>query len=117
MDGVSMTCEIVWARESRTARLSCGILRRNVDEHDEGFKASIIAGSERSDQERETLEKFNPDLRELELGTVIEHAMDAMGLTGTNKVFCNDILRVEASSPQQPHLTLVDLARSIPSRQ
>ena len=63
------------------------ILRRTVDEHDEGFKVSIIAGSERSDQERETLEKFNPDLRELELGTVIEHAMDAMGLTGTNKVF------------------------------
>lgn len=35
-------------------------------------------------------------MRQLELGTVIEHAMDAMGLTGTNKVFCNDILRVEA---------------------
>jgi hypothetical protein len=48
-------------------------------------------------------------LRVIEDRFIVDEAMGAMGLVGTEKVFCTDILLVEVSSPEQPHLTLVDL--------
>jgi GTP-binding protein EngB required for normal cell division len=86
------------------------ILRRSLHEQDEGMKVSIIPGRDRSSTERQVLEEFDPDMQELDIGLVLDLAMDVMmGLSGTNRVLCTDILRVEISSPQQPHLTLVDL--------
>lgn len=72
------------------------VLRRSFDE---GLKVSIIPGSDRSDQERKELETFNPVVQPMDLGTVIADARNAMGLEGTERVFCTDILRVEVSSP------------------
>jgi hypothetical protein len=43
-----------------------------------------------------------------ELPHTIERAMEYMGLDGTNN-FSEDVLRVEISAPDVPHLTLVDL--------
>lgn len=41
----------------------------------------------------------------------MEKAKEAMGLStpGSDRVFSTDVLRVELSGPQQPHLTMVDL--------
>ncbi|RYP73838.1 hypothetical protein DL769_004151 [Monosporascus sp. CRB-8-3] len=72
-------------------------------------KISIIAGSDRTDGEREKLSALNPRTDGLDLSKVIDDATEVMGLAGTDKVFCTDILHVEISSPKQPHLTLVDL--------
>lgn len=85
------------------------ILRRTIDEHNESLKVSIIPGPDRTDEECRELEQFKPDVRDLNLSSVVDNAMEVMGLTGTHKAFCTDILRVEVSSPTQPHLTLVDL--------
>ena len=46
---------------------------------------------------------------DLQLEDIIEAAKDAMGIDDSSKVFSSDILRLELSGPEQPHLTLVDL--------
>lgn len=74
---------------------------------------SIVPRADRSEQEKETLRAFaisvstdNPSLEQ-----VVEKAKDAMGLSNpsSSRVFSTDVLRVELSGPQQPHLTIVDL--------
>ncbi|RYO88159.1 hypothetical protein DL764_008764 [Monosporascus ibericus] len=85
------------------------VLRRSATQHEQPLKVSIIPGKDRSEDERVAMEKFAIDWQDLDLGTIIDRAMITMGLAGSDKVFCSDILRVEYSSPEQPHLTLVDL--------
>jgi GTP-binding protein EngB required for normal cell division len=83
------------------------VLRRDTTS---GVKISIIPGPERSTDERERLGGFYAeiDIANPDLGSVVEKAKDAMGLSDT-KVFSTDTLRVELRGPTQPHLTLVDI--------
>lgn len=85
------------------------VLRRSSERNQIGLKVSIIPGRDRSADERQRIEKFGVKFQELDLGAIIDEAMEIMGLMGTERVFCTDVLRVEVSSPEQPHLTLVDL--------
>jgi GTP-binding protein EngB required for normal cell division len=79
------------------------------------IKICIIPGSneERSPEEKIRLSEFKREIsvsaEDLELNEVIESAKVAMGIDDSNKVFSSDILRLELSGPEQPHLTLVDL--------
>jgi GTP-binding protein EngB required for normal cell division len=79
------------------------------------IKISIVAGSREKDRSESDLEKlrnfhYSESLEGLDLEPVIEAAKEAMGITeGGSKVFSSDILRLELSGPDQPHLTLVDL--------
>ncbi|KAF1813831.1 hypothetical protein P152DRAFT_394067 [Eremomyces bilateralis CBS 781.70] len=82
------------------------ILRRSTTV---GVKVCIIPSPERSEIEKEEIGKFSVALKDLDIGHVIESAKAVMGVNGTEKVFSSDILRVEISGPEQPHLTLVDL--------
>ncbi|RYO68431.1 hypothetical protein AA0116_g13 [Alternaria tenuissima] len=53
---------------------------------------------------------YSVSTEDLQLEAVIEATKDAMGISEKNdKVFSSDILRLELSEPNQPHLTLVDL--------
>jgi hypothetical protein len=79
------------------------VLRRSGEGNHLDLKVSIIPGKDRSETERKNLEQFGLNFPELDLGAVVDEAMGAMGLVGTEKVFCTDILRVEVSSPEQPH--------------
>ncbi|KAK2592604.1 hypothetical protein QQS21_009711 [Conoideocrella luteorostrata] len=83
------------------------ILRRHVTTT---IKVGIHAGADRTAAERERLEKFSvvmdPDAPDI--GSVVEMAKEAMGLSET-KVFSSDTLKVELCGPSQPHLTMVDL--------
>jgi GTPase SAR1 family protein len=76
-------------------------------------KIRIVPGLEehRSEAEKQKLLNFNLSIsaEELELGSVIEAAKEAMGINDKTKVFSSDILRLELSGPELPHLTLVDL--------
>ena len=69
------------------------------------------AQEKRSEAEMEKLLKFSVSVsaEDLDLGEIIEAAKDAMGINESTKVFSSDILRVELSGPDQPHLTLIDL--------
>ncbi|KJZ77022.1 hypothetical protein HIM_03343 [Hirsutella minnesotensis 3608] len=84
------------------------ILRRSSNAD---MKVSIIPDADRPEHEQDALKLFAPsvDLNNPRLGELVEGAKEAMGLNGPKRVFSNDILRVEMSGPEQPHLTLVDL--------
>jgi hypothetical protein len=88
------------------------ILRRGPDAP---IKVGIVPSSrerDRSEGELEKLRNFHYSVSgdDLQLEAVIEAAKDAMGISeGSSKVFSSDILRLELSGPNQPHLTLVDL--------
>lgn len=83
------------------------ILRRHPTE---SVKISITPGSDRYQQEKDLLQRWQPqeNIKDVGLESVIEEAKSIMGLT-TSRLFSNDILRVELSGPTQPHLTMVDL--------
>lgn len=72
----------------------------------------IVPGVERSEQEKESLRAFTFSLStdNPSLDHVVEAAKETMGLSASSgRVFSTDVLRVEFSGPQQPHLTMVDL--------
>ncbi|KAI3322201.1 hypothetical protein HD806DRAFT_523567 [Xylariaceae sp. AK1471] len=85
------------------------VLRRSTTQYEKPLKVSTIPGKDRSEDERVAIEKFAIDWQDLDLGNIIDRAIITMGLAGSDKVFCSEILRVEYSSPKQPHLTLVNL--------
>ncbi|OAL42717.1 interferon-induced GTP-binding protein Mx [Pyrenochaeta sp. DS3sAY3a] len=73
----------------------------------------IVPGPEETHTEavKEKLLNFTVSVsaEDLDLEEVIEAAKQAMGINDSTKVFSSDILRLEISGPEQPHLTLVDL--------
>ncbi|KAG6104287.1 hypothetical protein E4U31_002074 [Claviceps sp. LM219 group G6] len=83
------------------------ILRR----HDsQAIKVSMIPGPDCSAEDKDRLNNFSAeiDIDAPDIGSVVEKAKEAMGLSET-KVFSSDVLRVELCGPTQPHLTMVDL--------
>ncbi|KAL1799646.1 hypothetical protein ACET3X_003683 [Alternaria dauci] len=88
------------------------ILRRGANAP---IKVSIVPGSRERDRSESDLEKlrnfhYSVSADDLQIEAVIEAAKDAMGIShGSDRVFSSDILRLELSGPDQPHLTLVDL--------
>ncbi|KAH7028256.1 dynamin family protein [Macrophomina phaseolina] len=83
------------------------VLRRGLTT---SVTVAITPGSERSSEEREMLLKFKaPTLNMDEFSSMIDSAKEAMGINSHTKAFSDDVLRVEISGPEQPHLTLVDL--------
>ncbi|OJD16084.1 hypothetical protein AJ78_03717 [Emergomyces pasteurianus Ep9510] len=83
------------------------ILRRTATE---GVSVSIVPSQDRPEAECEQLAQFRESLTTLDdIPTLINGAKDAMGLSGANNAFSNDVLRIEISGPNRPHLTIVDL--------
>jgi GTP-binding protein EngB required for normal cell division len=87
------------------------ILRRGPDAP---IKIGIVPGSQKNNRSESDLEKLrnfhmSVSAADLQLEEVMESAKDAMGIDDSTKVFSSDILRLELSGPDQPHLTLVDL--------
>lgn len=83
------------------------ILRRHAEI---ASKVTIVPDANRWEGEKEQLQNFKSDDNVYEnLGAITEDASRAMGLDGSSKNFSSDVLRIELSGPEQPHLTLVDL--------
>lgn len=76
-----------------------------------GVTVSIIPAANRPLHEQEKLKGFHPKVvgDPPELSDVVEQAKVVMGIKHPTKAFSDDILRVELSGPEQPHLTMVDL--------
>ncbi|KAL8392358.1 hypothetical protein RB599_005038 [Gaeumannomyces hyphopodioides] len=88
------------------------ILRRCAGAEQSQVSVQIIPAKSRSEEERETLAAFGSKSSHFDdIGEIIEGAKVAMGLTGVEgaRHFCDDVLRIECSSPDQPNLTIVDL--------
>jgi GTPase SAR1 family protein len=73
-------------------------------------KVSIIPHQPLSNGEKDSLSDFHEQLDSLqELPELIENAKACMGIKTLGKAFSNDLLRIEISGPDRPHLTIVDL--------
>ncbi|KAL2060887.1 hypothetical protein VTL71DRAFT_8939 [Oculimacula yallundae] len=71
---------------------------------------SIVPHESRSEAERLALGSFHEKLDGFEgLSNLVENAKSAMGISTHGKAFSKDLLRVEVSGPDRPHLTIVDL--------
>ena len=75
-----------------------------------GVTVSIVPHQGRTESERLALSGFHEKLEGFEgLPNLIENAKAAMGISTHGKAFSKDLLRVEVSGPDRPHLTIVDL--------
>ncbi|KAK1237924.1 hypothetical protein MKX08_002503 [Trichoderma sp. CBMAI-0020] len=73
-------------------------------------KVSIIPHQPLGKNEKDSLSDFHEKLDSLqELPDLIENAKAVMGIKTLGKAFSNDLLRIEISGPDRPHLTIVDL--------
>lgn len=71
---------------------------------------SIVPHTSRSDSEKTALADFHETLEGFDrLAGVIEDAKAVMGIHTQGKTFSNDLLRIEITGPDRPHLTIVDL--------
>lgn len=71
---------------------------------------SIIPHESRPESEQKALRGFHGQLSGFGgLPQLVENAKFAMGITPHGKAFAKDILRVEITGPDRPHLTIVDL--------
>ncbi|KAI3327306.1 vacuolar sorting protein [Xylariaceae sp. AK1471] len=71
---------------------------------------AIVPHNLRTELERSPLAAFHEKLDGFDgLDQVIENAKSAMGVSAYGKAFCNDLLRIEITGPDRPHLTIVDL--------
>ncbi|KAI9728686.1 MAG: hypothetical protein M1828_002792 [Chrysothrix sp. TS-e1954] len=83
------------------------VLRRDTVEN---VSVAIVPGADRSEEEKVKLASFKmPTINMENFPSIVDAAADAMGVTSESRSFSQDILRVEKSGPEQPHLTLVDL--------
>ncbi|KAJ5971802.1 uncharacterized protein N7479_001720 [Penicillium vulpinum] len=83
------------------------VLRKNSQV---GVRVSIVPHQSRSEAEQHSLSSFCEQLDGFDgLANLIENAKAAMGISTHGKAFSNDLLRVEVSGPDRPHLTIVDL--------
>jgi GTPase SAR1 family protein len=83
------------------------VLRKNSQV---GIRVSIVPHQSRSEAEQSSLGSFCEQLDGFDgLANLIENAKAAMGISTHGKAFSNDLLRVEVSGPDRPHLTIVDL--------
>lgn len=83
------------------------ILRKAVAE---AITVSIVPHHSRNEDDKQSLSGFRQELDSFaELPQLVENAKLAMGILTTAKSFSEDILRIEISGPERPHLTIVDL--------
>ncbi|KAF7516649.1 hypothetical protein PCG10_002038 [Penicillium crustosum] len=83
------------------------VLRKNSQV---GVRVSIVPHQSRSEAEQHSLSSFCEQLDGFDgLANLIENAKAAIGISTHGKAFSNDLLRVEVSGPDRPHLTIVDL--------
>lgn len=71
---------------------------------------AIVPSQTRSESERAKLLGFRETIVSFkDFPSLVERAKAAMGVSMAGNAFSNDILRVEVSGPDRPHLTIVDL--------
>ncbi|KAH8704459.1 P-loop containing nucleoside triphosphate hydrolase protein [Phaeosphaeriaceae sp. PMI808] len=75
-----------------------------------GVSVSIVPDQSHNESERASLNNFRETLDDFHaLPELIENAKKAMAIGSFGRAFSKDLLRIEVSGPDRPHLTIVDL--------
>jgi GTP-binding protein EngB required for normal cell division len=75
-----------------------------------GVSVSIVPDPSHSEAERASLSNFSETLDDFHaLPALIDNAKTAMAIGSFGRAFSKDLLRIEISGPDRPHLTMVDL--------
>jgi GTPase SAR1 family protein len=75
-----------------------------------GVSVSIVPDHSHNETERASLNNFRETLDSFHaLPDLIENAKKAMAIGSFGRAFSKDLLRIEISGPDRPHLTIVDL--------
>ncbi|KZM21682.1 GTPase [Ascochyta rabiei] len=75
-----------------------------------GVSVSIVPDHSHNETERASLSNFRETLDDFHaLPDLIETAKKAMAIGSFGRAFSKDLLRIEISGPDRPHLTIVDL--------
>ncbi|KAH7625526.1 P-loop containing nucleoside triphosphate hydrolase protein [Sordaria sp. MPI-SDFR-AT-0083] len=83
------------------------VLRRTPHQ---SARITIVPHESNPETQRAALQNFREKLNGFDgLPDIIEKAKGVMGITPHGKSFSRDILRVEVTGPDRPHLTVVDL--------
>ncbi len=78
---------------------------------------SIVPHESRPEAERKALLAFREELDSFDnLPQLVERAKAKIGITGYSRAFAKDILCIEVTGPDHPHLTIVNLPRLIHSK-
>ena len=96
-------------KDNLCTRFATEVILRHASE--ENVSVAIVPSADRSESEQKKLKDFKHDEVKLDdLASLMEEAKTCMGLdNNSSSDFSKDILRLEISGPQQPHLTIVDL--------
>lgn len=95
-------------KDNLCTRFATELVLRRAPQED--ATVAITPGPDRTDAGKAKLREFEKSKVSMEeVPLLIDSAKKAMGLTDDTNAFSDDVLRVEISGPQQPHLTLVDL--------
>lgn len=101
----------------RTEVERTGLNAYAVNERVEDLAIATYGGAEVLEEHfaNESFEDVELDARDLAIRSIIENAVEALGLTDSSDPICSDILRIELFSSTQPHVMLVDLPGLLPS--
>jgi len=104
----AISCMPFPTKDGLCTRFATELVLRRGDET--SAKVFITPGEDRYDKEKEDLERWQPQARigQDGLEALTEEAMQAMSVPVARR-FYDDILRIELTGPNQPHLTMVDL--------
>jgi GTPase SAR1 family protein len=96
------------AKDNVCTRFATELILRRAPES--GVTASIHSDDDRPTIEAERIRNFRSSTVELaQFATIVKEAENHIGVGREGHMFSKDVLRVEVSGPNQPHLTLVDL--------
>jgi hypothetical protein len=95
-------------RDNLCTRFATEVILRRSSET--GVSVSIVPAEMRTEGERELMLAFHETITSLDdFLNLTEKAKKTMGLDDMTNAFSEDVLRVEISGPDRPHLTIVDL--------
>ena len=96
------------AEDDTCTRFATELILRRASET--ALKATIQPDNGRPSKDKEVIRRYKLSNVGLEnFANIVKEAGEFLGVGRDNRAFSRDILRVEVSGPDQPHLTLVDL--------
>ncbi|KAI9845871.1 MAG: hypothetical protein M1838_001526 [Thelocarpon superellum] len=96
------------AKDNLCTRFATELILRRT--HAVDISVAIVPSATLPESERQPLLGFRETLRNFDdFPSLLDKAKEAMGISETSSAFSNDVLRVQISGPDRPHLSIVDL--------